>query len=144
MPSSVLLVDWPNQDVPRALLAAGCSVLSANFARGTASAYELLGPADPPPVEGAEVLQPDRAGDDALVIRRLDAMPSHVDAVAVFRPDDEHEAIARRAVDLRAQLIWVQMGHLSDPARHIADQAGMVVIENVTAPDAAQRLATIS
>ena len=56
----VLLVDSPSEDVPRALLAGGLNVLSANFARGTASSYGI--------------------GDDgSLVITPLDELPARVD-----------------------------------------------------------------
>src|SRR5215471_18073887 len=121
MPVSVLLVDWPSQDVPRALLAAGFLVLSANLATGTASAYGIVDPGNAPPsADGVEIIAAERGGDPALLIHALDAVPVHVDAIAVFRPEAEHVAIARRAVALGARALWVQRGRLGDDARPIA------------------------
>lgn len=131
MPVSVLLVDWPSQDVPRALLGAGCIVLSANLASGTASVYGVIDPGNAAPAgDGVEVIAAERGGDPALLIRALDTMPERVDAVALFRPEAEHVAIVRRAVMLGARALWVQRGHLADEARRIASDAGLVVIED--------------
>ena len=144
MPVAVLLVDWPSQDVPRALLAAGCAVLSANLANGTASAYGVADSGgEPPPADGVEVIAAEREADPALMIRALEAMPAHVDAVALFRPEAEHVAIARRAVALGARALWVQRGRLADDARPIAHEAGIVVIEDRPQSDAITQLAAL-
>ena len=144
MAVSVLLVDWPSQDVPRALLAAGCVVLSANLAKGTASVYGVVDPGNAPPGgDGVEVMAAERDADPALLIRALDAMPTHVDAIALFRPDAEHVAIVRRAVALGARALWVQRGRLADDARPIAGDAGLVVIEDRADGDAIAQLATV-
>ncbi|HEX6540066.1 MAG TPA: CoA-binding protein [Candidatus Dormibacteraeota bacterium] len=137
MLASVLLVDWPSQDVPRALLGAGFAVLSANLEAGTASAYDVLDPDAPAaPARGLEIIAPDRDGDAPLVIRRLPAMPSRVGVVALFRPEAEHTEITRRAINLRATAIWVQRGRLSGEARRLADRAGIAVIDDVRLADA--------
>ncbi|MGH7685822.1 MAG: CoA-binding protein [Candidatus Dormibacteria bacterium] len=144
MPVAVLLVDWPSQEIPRALLAAGCVVLSANLANGTASAYGVVDPGNAPPsADGVEVMAAEREGDPALMIRALDAMPAHVDAIALFRPEAEHVAIVRRAVALGARAVWVQRGRLADDARTIAGDAGIVVIEDRPESDAIKQLAAI-
>lgn len=144
MPGAVLLVDWPSQDVPRALLAAGCVVLSANLANGTASAYGVADPGSAPPADGVEVIAAEREGEPALMIRALDAMPGHVDAIALFRPEAEHVAIVRRAVSLGARALWVQRGRLSDDARPIASDAGIAVIEDRPESDAVRQLAALA
>ena len=118
--SVILLIDWPSQDVPRALVTAGFTVLSANLGRGTASSY------------GIER----RDGDEQLVITRLDTMPGRVDVVCLFRPPEEHAAITRRAVELGAHTVWVQRGSLSDDARRIAMDAGLTVVDNISIADA--------
>ncbi len=118
--SVVLLVDWPSPDVPRALVDAGCTVLSANLARGTASSY------------GVE----HRDGEEKLVITPLDVLPRHVDVVSLFRPPEEHAVITRRAVELGAHAVWVQRGRLSDDARRIAEDAGVTVVDDAGGADA--------
>lgn len=147
MPTTVLLVDWPRQEVPRTLLAAGFAVVSANVAAGTASSYSLG------TIDGSrdgsrehddkvEILAPEDDGDVPLVITRLAGVPERVDAVALFRPQEEHARIAERAVSLRATAIWVQRGTLAGDARQIARDAGLAVIEDVPIADATQRLAS--
>lgn len=142
---TVLLVDWPSQDVPRALLAEGFEVVSANFAAGTASAYSLAGAdgeASSPDGQG-ETPAPDREGDAALLIRRLEATPQRVDVLAVFRPQDEHARAVRNAMDLGVRVVWVQRGTLSDEAREMAAGAGIAVIEDVSMADALQQLRSV-
>ena len=75
------------------------------------------------------------------VIRRLDAMPSRADVVCAYRPAAELAAITRLAVELGAHTMWVQGGVLPEDARHIADAAGMRVVESVSIADAARELA---
>lgn len=142
MRASVLLVDWPSQDVPRALLGAGFAVVSANLEARTASVYQMSGP-DDPPARGVEIIAPEHDGDAPLVIRRLPAMPARVGTVALFRPQAEHAEITRHAVKLGATVIWVQRGSLSDEARPLADQAGIAVIEDLPVPTAIQRLLAV-
>ena len=143
MPSAtVLLVDWPSQEVPRRLLAEGFEVVSANLAAGTASAYSLAGAdGDASSSERhGETLEPEHDGDAALLIRRLDAMPQHVDVLAVFRPQEEHARAVRNAMALGARVVWVQRGTLADEARHAAVDAGVTVIEDVSMAGAVERL----
>lgn len=104
---SVLVVDWPSQDVPRELIAAGFDVFSANLATGTASRYSVGSAAAAAQRDGVEVLPPQRDGDPPLVITRVATMPAHADVVALYRPAAEHARIAQRAVDLGARTVWV-------------------------------------
>jgi hypothetical protein len=130
--SAVLLVDWPSQDIPRSLLAAGFTVLSANLARGTASQYSLVPPGSPAPQprDGVEVMAAQRDGDGPLLITRLVAMPARVDILCAYRPAEELAGIARRAADIGATTLWVQDKPLPDDARAVANAAGLRVVEN--------------
>src|SRR2546425_10068019 len=71
---SILLVDWPNAGVPRALLEAGLIVFGVS--PGRYSQAELLD--ERPDAEGgASVFPPERDGDTGfLVFWRLDAPPA--------------------------------------------------------------------
>jgi hypothetical protein len=141
----VLLVDWPNQDVPRALLNAGFAVLSANFARGTASEYGVLGDDEARPgTDEAELIMPDHDGDKPLVIRRIPRLPERVDAVALFRPEVEHAAITRHAVEVGARALWVQRGLLADTARDLAQNSGLTVIEDAAVSGAIQEISKVT
>lgn len=140
----MLIVDWPSQDVPRELLAAGFDVFSANLAAGTASRYSVGEPRAPLTTDGVEVLPAQRDGDPPLVITRIASMPEHVDAVALYRPAAEHAGIAQRAVDLGARMVWVQLGTLADDARRIAASAYIAVIEEASINDAIHSLARLT
>lgn len=144
--TTVLLVDWPNQDVPRQLVDAGLTVLSANFASGTASLYSLGPPGERESLQTqpVEVLKPEHDDDVPLTITRLDAMPQRVDVVALFRPQEEHARIVQNAKSLGAQVLWVQRGTLSDEARQIAGEAGLTIIEDLAMPDALQQLRSLA
>ena len=140
----MLIVDWPSQDVPRELIAAGFDVFSANLAAGTASRYSIGERSAPQDTDGVEVLPPQRDGDPPLIISRLDAIPDHVDVVALYRPAEEHARIAQRAVDLGARMVWVQLGALADDARRIAASAYIAVIENTSIEDAIHSLVALA
>ncbi|MGH2774897.1 MAG: CoA-binding protein [Actinomycetota bacterium] len=53
-----------------------------------------------------------------------------VDIVQVFRPSEEAPDIARQAVQIGAKVLWLQLGITSAEARRIADDAGIVFIED--------------
>lgn len=142
--TSVLIVDWPSQDVPRELLAAGFDLFSANLAAGTASRYSIGERSASENTDGVEVLPPQRDGDPPLVISRVAALPEHVDAVALYRPAPEHAAIAQRAVDLGARMVWVQLGTLADDARRIVAGAYIAVIEEIPINEAIHSLVALA
>ena len=142
--ASALIVDWPSQEVPRELIAAGFDVFSANLAAGTASRYSVGERAASHNTDGVEVLPPQREGDPPLVISRVPALPEHVDVVALYRPAEEHARIAQRAVDLGARTVWVQLGTLADDARRIAADAYIAVIEDTPIDDAIHSLAALA
>ena len=51
-----------------------------------------------------------------------------VDVVDVFRPDDETPDIARAAVAIGADVLWLQSGISSDEAERIAQEGGLRVV----------------
>lgn len=64
-----------------------------------------------------------RSAPDALA--DIDA---HVDVVDVFRPAEEAPDIARAAAAIGADVLWLQLGIVSDEAARIAEDAGMTVV----------------
>jgi uncharacterized protein len=50
--------------------------------------------------------------------------------VDVFRPSDQTPDIARQAVAAGATALWLQLHIASDEARRIAEDAGLVYVEN--------------
>jgi len=53
-----------------------------------------------------------------------------VDVVEVFRPSPEASGIARDAVQIGAKALWLQSGLRSDEARAIAEEGGLLYVED--------------
>lgn len=64
------------------------------------------------------------------VYRTLADIPDPVGLVDVFRPPIQTPDIARQAVAVGATALWLQLGITSEEAREIADQAGLLYVEN--------------
>ncbi|HWD71930.1 MAG TPA: CoA-binding protein [Actinomycetota bacterium] len=62
------------------------------------------------------------------VYRRLEDVDVPFDAVEVFRPPNEAEAVARSAVACGARVLWFQLGTHTDEAVRLAEQAGVTVV----------------
>jgi predicted CoA-binding protein len=67
---------------------------------------------------------------DEPVYRRLADVPEQVGLVDVFRPSPEAADVARQAVAGGATALWLQLGIMSDEARAIAEEAGLLYVEN--------------
>jgi uncharacterized protein len=67
---------------------------------------------------------------DEPVYRRLSDVPEQVGLVDVFRPSAETADVARQAVAAGATALWLQLGIASDEARAIAEDAGMLYVED--------------
>jgi hypothetical protein len=64
------------------------------------------------------------------VHRTLAEVPEQVGLVDVFRPSGQAADIARQAVAAGATALWLQLGIASAEARAIAEQAGMLYVED--------------
>lgn len=54
-----------------------------------------------------------------------------VDVVDVFRPPKEAPRIAEEAAAIGAKVLWLQRGIVSEEARRIAEEHGLIFIENL-------------
>ena len=134
---TVLLVDWPDRDVPDTLARAGYGVVSDDGPSADEyNAYEM--------VEGE------------VRIRRVGGPPEHVDLVYTHRPVDELPDIVEQARALGARAVWIQSGldatgardprgcwlapERSTEAREIVESAGLVYIEAPYIGDAVRRV----
>ena len=133
---SILLIDWPSRDVPDTLAKSGFAVVTdAGRGRGYVS-HEFDG--------------------NAVVMRKVDALPALAEIVYAHRPIDELPFILERASAVHATAIWLQSGRDAagnrDPkacwlspddsrrAREIVESAGLNYIENAYIADAARSL----
>lgn len=64
------------------------------------------------------------------VYRRLADIPEPVEVVNVFRPSAEAADVTRQAVEIGAKAVWLQLGIVSDEARRIATDAGLLYVED--------------
>jgi len=64
------------------------------------------------------------------VYRSLADVPEKVGLVDVFRPSEHTPDIARQAVAAGATALWLQLGIASDEARRIAEDAGLLYVED--------------
>lgn len=136
--SSVLVVDWPSQDVPDSLARAGYQV----FVKGGP------GPRDYSIRE--------RRGSE-VVARPATEPPDHIDLVYSHRPLSELAGIAAMAARLGAHTVWRQSGRsgpgTGDPkgcwvseqetqeGRSLVEAEGLSYIDDVYIGDAVRELA---
>jgi predicted CoA-binding protein len=76
-------------------------------------------------------VNPSQAGKTILgqrVYGRVDEIDKPVDIVDVFRPAAEVPEIARQAVKIKAKVLWLQLGVISEEGARIAREAGLEVI----------------
>ncbi len=64
------------------------------------------------------------------VYRTLRDVPEQVGLVDVFRPSQQTADIARQAVAAGATALWLQLGIASREARAIAEEAGLLYVED--------------
>jgi uncharacterized protein len=64
------------------------------------------------------------------VYRALGDVPEQVGLVDVFRPSSQTPDIARQAVAAGATALWLQLGIASAEARAIAEDAGLLYVED--------------
>jgi predicted CoA-binding protein len=64
------------------------------------------------------------------VYRTVGDVPEQVGLVDVFRPPWQAAEIARQAVAARATAVWLQLGIASAEARAIAEDAGLLYVED--------------
>lgn len=60
----------------------------------------------------------------------LDQIPVPVDIVDCFRRSDQMEDLARAAIDIKAHVLWMQLGVVNDKARQLAEDNGLEVVMN--------------
>ncbi|MDH0356933.1 CoA-binding protein [Morganella sp. GD04133] len=65
-----------------------------------------------------------------LVYGSLADIPEPVDMVDVFRNADAAPGIAQEAIAIKANVLWLQQGIISSEAKALAENAGMLFVED--------------
>jgi len=134
--TSILLVDWPNPGVPRALLAAGFTVYG--FSPGGYSIAQIV----PDKPADRNSFSPCNSGEEGyLIFQKTENSPQGVDIINIYRPEEEHAAIIEKhALPLTAKAVWLHPPVTSALTRIIAAENGLAFIEGVNIVDAANTM----
>ncbi len=117
---SILLVDWPGESVPAALIKAGFTVYSYSPAKYSRAQFNETG---------------------ALVFLDIDGAPQTVDIVNIFRPEAEHAAIIKEHVlPLKAGVLWLHPPVTSEITAELAHNYGVTFVEGINIADVAAKL----
>ncbi len=135
--TSVLLIDWPNTGVPRALVEAGFTVFC--YCPDSYSAAEIVAeqPAD---ADAQDVYVPEGdEGSGSLVFRPIEGRPDAIDLVCVYRPPEELPGIIEKHVlPLGATTLWLQPPITSTEARGLAAEHGLDFVEGADIAETAR------
>ena len=74
------------------------------------------------------------------VLRSLESISENIDIVDVFRPSKETPGIAKEAVNIKSNILWLQYGIENEEAEKIAKDANMKYISNKCIKQEYQRL----
>ena len=135
---TVLVIDWPNKDIPEELALAGFRVyVQGGPAPTDYSVYEL--------------------NDERVVVRHIGRPPERAELVYSYRPLSELPQIVARAQALQAETIWTQSGlraaGTNDPkgcwvpeeelalTRQLAESAGLRYLSEPYIGDAVRKVA---
>lgn len=131
---SILLVDWPNVNLPYALLKAGFIVFS--YSPDKYSEAKLL-TEKPHNSEGLSIFPVTDDGEEAYVsFEKLDGSPGTVDIVHIYRPEAELPGIAEKHVrPLGAKAVWLNLPQTSELARGLAAQHCIELVQGVNIID---------
>src|SRR5581483_3040850 len=134
----ILLVDWPNESVPRTLIAAGFKVFGFS-PKGYTEASVVSH--QPEKGDGISILPPANRDGGYLVFRRLDEGPGNIDIVNVFRPTEEIPGIIETiAIPVGARILWMQPPFASTEAVDLISAKGLELIEGIDIADVARQL----
>src|SRR3569833_628376 len=125
---TVLLVDWPDQSVPRRLVKAGLTVYG--FSPGGYSKAGIV-PDQPEKTGAISVFQP-RSGEAGYLVFESCGRPNHADLVCIYRPEAEHESILKdHVLTFSAKTIWLQPPVASSVISQLAAEHRIKIIEGI-------------
>ena len=122
----VLLIDWPNPELPRTLVEAGLIVFC--YSPNGYTKAEIV--AEYPHDINQKNIFPPKNKEGFLVFRPLAMLTPDIDIVNVYRPEQEHGKIVTNLIPaLRAKCIWLQPPVTSVKTRALAEKQKLIFIE---------------
>jgi predicted CoA-binding protein len=133
----VLLVDWPNPQLPRTLLESGFIVFC--YSPNGYTRAEIV--AEYPHDANQKNIFPLGNKEGFLVFRPVDGPPTTVDIASVYRPEQEHARILTDILSpLGVKCIWLQPPVTSAQTRDLAEKHNLTFIEGHDIATVARRL----
>jgi len=135
---TILLIDWPDQSIPRSLVKAGLTVYG--FSPGGYSKASVVDN-EPEKADETSVFQPRSGEEGHLAFEKIEGSPGHADIVCVYRPEAEHELIFKNHVlPYGAKTVWLQPPVTSSAIGGLAAEHGITVIEGINIAEAAAKI----
>jgi len=135
---SVLLIDWPDQSIPRSLVKAGLTVYG--FSPGGFSRADIADD-DPGKTESTTVFLPPGGEEEYLIFQKIAESPGHVDIICIYRPEAEHERIFEdHILPLGVKTIWLQPPVATSVISQLAAEYGIKFIEGINIAEAAAKI----
>ena len=115
---NILLIDWPNTDVPKTLVSNGFTVFCYSPGRYTRA----------------------EMAEGQLAFRELNGLPTAIDIVNIYRPEQEHvDIISNHALPLSAKVIWLHPPIISEKTRAFAVERGLTFVEGISIAEVANK-----
>ncbi len=136
---NILLIDWPDPGVPRALLNAGFTVFG--YSPGGYSRAQVVN--DLPLGFDEKNSFPARNESEKgyLIFQKLDHSPDTIDIVNVYRPEEELPGIIdKRVLPSSAKVLWLHPPVTSARAKEIAAENDIVFMEGVSIAEIASKI----
>jgi len=126
--SIILLVDWPDRNVPQSLVLSGLTVYSYSPNGYSQVFIEKDHPGNQD--EDSKSFSTALVEVNNLNFRPVDHPPNAVDIVTIYRPAKEHaEIIAKHVLPLGAKIVWLQPPVESTKTERIAKENGLIFIQ---------------
>lgn len=136
---SILLVDWPNVNLPYTLLKAGFIVFSYSPDQYSEAKILLEKPHN---IDGLSIFPVTDDGEDVYVsFEKLDNSAGTVDIVHIYRPEAElPDIVEKHVLPLNPKAIWLYPPQTSELARGLAAQHCIELVQGVNIMDLAAEI----
>jgi predicted CoA-binding protein len=136
---NILLIDWPDPGVPRALLNAGFTVFG--YSPDDYSKAQVVDELPRGFDEKNSFPARNKEEKGHLIFQKLDYSPESIDIVNVYRPEEELPGIiTSRVLPSGAKVLWLHPPITSARARDIAAENGILFIEGVNIAEIASKI----
>lgn len=135
----ILLVDWPDRNLPVSLVLCGFTVYG--YSPGN---YTRISISERPEQTSDKYIQKaplDHHANMQLIFESLRAQPELVDLVSIYRPDEEMEEITQKHIlPMQARIMWIQPPAHSSNAPALAEKYNLTLVQDIDLAEMADRI----